>query len=404
MAMDSKRMSSTKGRARTTVFDDQNLVPLILNHLAVPDVDRSVRPVPESLPNDLDVAVKVVVDFDLRRLKVRAALDALPGVLRGMAALATVCRGWRDHISKGHVVAVQRLLGLRAKPSMLQLRADLIQVTRLRGAIADLAPVAFTQSVITYLAHPEIGHQLPFPNSDVVVRQCNLIYDRIRQLTAEHPGAVNVRGFELDIDDPDRIDRAKASRLTQLLFRREGFGLSLPARDDVLMEEWHGDPINLLTDGGYFSFHYIWRHKVSDMHCLVNERTGVILPRLSGPYYRSSEDVGIHQLMPAVRARDPDNTDISQCDLEIDFSITLSHQEVLWDGGITIEIQGWCRDNSDIDGVLRPFFSEREPYFCVRLCLPCLEDVRVCFRDGRAPMEASMENAEIAMAAPLNIT
>ena len=67
-----------EGRACTKVFEDQDLLPLIFSYLAAQDVDRLVRPAPDSLPNDHTKIVEVVVGIDVRRLKVRAALDALP--------------------------------------------------------------------------------------------------------------------------------------------------------------------------------------------------------------------------------------------------------------------------------------------------------------------------------------
>ena len=86
--------TTSAGLASTKVFEDQNLLPLILNHLAAPIVERVVSgPVPDSLPNDHTKTVDIVkrLDVDVRRVKLRAALNTLPGLLRGMAALGAVC-------------------------------------------------------------------------------------------------------------------------------------------------------------------------------------------------------------------------------------------------------------------------------------------------------------------------
>ena len=186
-------VTTQAGLASTKVFEDQNLLPLILNHLAAPIVERVVSgPVPDSLPNDHTEPVDIVkrLDVDVRRVKLRAALNTLPGLLRGMAALGAVCRGWRDHVSKGHVVAVQQLVGLPAKPSMLRLRADLLEVTRLRGALADLGTVAFTESVIERLSSYN-----PYDADNVeLIQRCNALYDRIRSFTLG-AGSVQVREF-----------------------------------------------------------------------------------------------------------------------------------------------------------------------------------------------------------------
>ena len=370
-----------EGRACTKVFEDQDLLPLIFSYLAAQDVDRLVRPAPDSLPNDHTKIVEVVVGIDVRRLKVRAALDALPGVLRGMAALAAVCRAWRDHVSKGPVVAVQRLLGLPAKPSMLQLRADLLQVTRLRGTLAELAPVAFTESVIE-----EIQSPYDFPSYELKL-QCNQIYDQIRLFAAEHP--LNVREFKLDVDDP-----ARASRLTQLLFRREGCRVSLPARDDVACRE-EGFPENFFTTGKDLVCIYSWGHDLFHMPYFADGDR--MLPRMS-EVRDHRQSVYFHSLMSAA-ARDPGDTDMSEWDLELEVAIVLTPVSMAGQSGITVVVQGWSRDY--FPDQERPYFSNEEPYFEVTFSLPCLDDVRMRFRDRLRP---SLRNAELTMAAPPTIS
>ena len=391
--------TTSAGLASTKVFEDQNLLPLILNHLAAPIVERMVSgPVPDSLPNDHTEPVDIVkrLDVDVRRVKLRAALNTLPGLLRGMAALGAVCRGWRDHVSKGHVVAVQQLVGLPAKPSMLRLRADLLEVTRLRGALADLGTVAFTESVIERLSSYN-----PYDADNVeLIQRCNALYDRIRSFTLG-AGSVQVREFKLDVDDPKRVDPAKASRLMQLLYRREGLSLDLPAREGAVA---NGNPVNILTgeDDEDLVIIYSFNLDPFDKFFLVDGEMGIMLPTSYAHNFQTKErqDIPAMHLMPAA-ARDRGNTDIHEWDCTIEVWIMCTPVSEPGQSGITIEIQGWSRDyteDSD-DEFPAPYFSNEDPYSAVTLGLPSLDDVRVRFRDGRA----SLRNAEMAMAAPPNI-
>ena len=395
-------VTTQAGLASTKVFEDQNLLPLILNHLAAPIVERVVSgPVPDSLPNDHTEPVDIVkrLDVDVRRVKLRAALNTLPGLLRGMAALGAVCRGWRDHVSKGHVVAVQQLVGLPGnslRPSMLRLRADLLEVTRLRGALADLGTVAFTESVIERLSSYN-----PYDADNVeLIQRCNALYDRIRSFTLG-AGSVQVREFKLDVDDPKRVDPAKASRLMQLLYRREGLSLDLPAREGAVA---NGNPVNILTgeDDEDLVIIYSFNLDPFDKFFLVDGEMGIMLPTSYAHNFQTKErqDIPAKHLMPAA-ARDRGNTDIHEWDCTIEVWIMCTPVSEPGQSGITIEIQGWSRDyteDSD-DEFPAPYFSNEDPYYAVTLSLPSLDDVRVRFRDERA----SLANAEMAMAAPPNI-
>ena len=371
-------MLSREGRICSRVFLDPNLLPLVLNYLAAPNVDRVVRPVPDSLPNNRAVSVLVSADVDVRHLKVRAALDALPGVLRGMAALSAVCRSWREHVAKDHFSAVQRLLGHPPRPAenhrlgLLELYLKLQYV--FRKCIADFAHEAFTEPLPTSITNA----------SDELVRQCNKIYDRITYFSILNE--FNVREFQLDVDDHERVDPAKALRLTEVLSRREGFRINLPARDDAIF----GDgPVDIATYDDEFFWFYCWSHDAlgttssTVVPYLVDGNAGVLLPRMRE--CEDTQNVELWQLVPPdlmPAAAKEEHADIESYGIEFAVNISITAKD-----GLTVAIQGWARDLDE---------PGSEPFFEVALSLSGFDDVRVRYRD---PQNPTIANAELTMAA-----